>query len=330
MKRTLSTLAFVLAAGALVGGCAITDYPVVTENGTNGNDSGGGPGDVQRIVNTNGLSDMIEGSKVAKIWGDGSDFLHSMLNQGSDGTSQIPTNNWYDQNGDGATFDDNTYCDADNNGCWVTSAPDDNDGNIFDYAWNMSCLGSRSLGVLVSLGGSPYFQCGNALPSSGLRQFGGLSLGEAVELIDEISEAVTVDGREWLRVRVTPDMGSLSLNFADGSTEQFPIPEQGVQFLCQISDMLIPQCKYNATDPTNIGITLWAQRMADTHGNTPFQISGTVNGRELSFVDHTFGLITQPGFYESKIEQMSPYVEVPGLERGDIVTGTTPSRRTRR
>lgn len=140
----------VLAMGL---GCAITDYDVITDNDQVKN---GGSG----VVNTNGKAKITPSAQIATTYSDGTDELFSMVDQKSDGTGTITTYNNFSSGSD-PIFHDDLYCNPDWNGCSIFTAPDNNDGNLFDGSANNNCSGARSLSVLLST--SRYYgECGRA------------------------------------------------------------------------------------------------------------------------------------------------------------------------
>jgi hypothetical protein len=181
MKK-LSYLAFclVLVAGF---GCAITDYGIITDNNQSvaGQRNDGGP------INTAGKAHIIETSQVATIWSDGTDELFSFVDQASDGTGTITTYNNF-STGSEPTFHSDLYCNASWSGCAIWTAPDDNDANSFDGAWNQNCSGSRSLSLLLGTG-RYYGECGKDAAK--------LSVSEKIGLLDS-AVAAKAFGRQGL------------------------------------------------------------------------------------------------------------------------------------
>ena len=123
------TFCFCLVVGF---GCAITDYDIITDN-----DQGSGSDPAQGIVNTSGKAKIVPSVQVATMFSDGTDETFSMIDQKADGTATITTYNNY-STGDGAVFHDDLYCNPDWNGCSILTAPDNNDGNLFDGMRNMN------------------------------------------------------------------------------------------------------------------------------------------------------------------------------------------------
>lgn len=147
-------------------GCAITDYGTIADNDQTraGND---GPA---QVVNTNGKAHINESSQIATLWPDGTDELFSFVDQKSDGTSTITTyNNFSTLPLGNGTFHSDLYCNTEWNGCAIFTAPDDNDGNLFDGTLNPNCPGARSFSIMLSTG-RYYGECGRGAARFSLEQ----------------------------------------------------------------------------------------------------------------------------------------------------------------
>lgn len=135
-------------------GCAITDYPVITDD----------RGSYTGVIRTGHKAYIIPSGQVATIWTDGSDELFSMVYQNQYADQKIYTFNNFDPTGS-VNFLDQTYCDWRYEGCEVTRAwnpANANIDNVFDYEFFPDCSGARSLSVLVSYG-SRIGECGDGL-----------------------------------------------------------------------------------------------------------------------------------------------------------------------
>jgi hypothetical protein len=145
-------LAFI-AVLALSMGCAITNYPVITD--TEGDSAG-------FIVNTNGKAVIVPTSQVITLFPDMNVELFSMVDQKANGDQTIGT---YSNISYGSPkFMDFVYCNPDWTGCWVTQAdnPLVGDASIFDYTWNQNCDGAGALSLLVSFGARTQ-ECGRLI-----------------------------------------------------------------------------------------------------------------------------------------------------------------------
>jgi hypothetical protein len=153
MKKLLY-IALVAALAASFG-CAITDYPIITDD----------RGDYSGIIRTAHKAYVVGTSQTATIWNDGTDELFSMVYQNQYGDQKLYTFNNFDPTG-AVTFLDQTYCDWQFEGCEITRAwnPIQNDDE-FDYELFEDCSGARSLSLLISQG-SRLGECGDAMFSA--------------------------------------------------------------------------------------------------------------------------------------------------------------------
>jgi hypothetical protein len=152
MRRILF-LAFCCLALAAAG-CAVTDFGIITDN----DQRKAGSDAPQPVINTNGKAHLMMSSRIATIWPDGTDELFHFVDQKADGTATLNTYNNF-QTFDEPTFFSDLYCNTDWSGCSIFTAPDDNDGNLFDGTTNPNCHGARSLSILLSTG-RYYGECG--------------------------------------------------------------------------------------------------------------------------------------------------------------------------
>ncbi len=138
MKKLLY-IALVAALAASFG-CAITNYPIITDD----------RGDYSGIIRTGHKAYVQPSGQVATIYSDGSDELFSMVYQNQYGDQKLYTFNNFDPSG-AVTFLDQTYCDWQFEDCEITRAwnPIQNDDD-FDYELFDDCSGARSLSLLVS------------------------------------------------------------------------------------------------------------------------------------------------------------------------------------
>jgi hypothetical protein len=152
-KLLYATLIVALVATAF--GCAITNYPIITDD----------RGDFSGIVRTGHKAYVEPTSQVATIYSDGSDELFTLVYQNQYGDQKLYTFNNFDPTG-AVNFLDQTYCDWRYNGCEITRAwnPHQNNGqdDPFDYEFFPECSGARSLSALVDQG-SRLGECGDSL-----------------------------------------------------------------------------------------------------------------------------------------------------------------------
>jgi len=124
---------------ALVAGCAVTDYPVITD--TRGAFTG--------IIRTGHKAYIVPTSSVATIYPDGSDELFSMVSQNQYGDQKIYTFDNFDPTAVGNLLDQ-TYCDWRYDGCELARATNNNNPAdvVDDYEFFPDCAGARSLSML--------------------------------------------------------------------------------------------------------------------------------------------------------------------------------------
>jgi len=167
MKKVLFTA--LLAVISL--GCAVTDYPVIF-------DSRGADGDAVMFGQYDKA--LIKISQVATIWDDGTDELFTLVSQDWKGDQWLKTYNNFDPTG-AVIFLNHTYCDPtfDSSFCAISTSwnPDlpnayphgdqgagyNNVDNVFDYIYDPSCNGARSLSVLVSYTSRYFGECGSGI-----------------------------------------------------------------------------------------------------------------------------------------------------------------------
>jgi hypothetical protein len=150
MKKLLY-VALVLALLASFG-CAITDYPFVTDD----------RGDYSGLIRTAHKAYIVPSGQVATIYADGSDELFSMVYQNQYGDQTLYTFNNFDPSG-AVSFLDQTYCDWKFEDCEIVRAwnPRQND-EAFDYELFEDCSGARSLSLFVGYN-SRIGECGDSL-----------------------------------------------------------------------------------------------------------------------------------------------------------------------
>ena len=89
-----------LALLVVLSGCAITDYPLITDD----------RGDYSGLIRTGHKAYIVPSRQAAFIWPDGSDELFSLVYQNAYGDQRISTFNNFDPTAT-AIFLDQTYCD---------------------------------------------------------------------------------------------------------------------------------------------------------------------------------------------------------------------------
>lgn len=210
-----------LGAAALSLGCAITDYPVITDSR--------GPYDNQ--VENAGLYDkayIIPSGTVATIWDDGTDELYTLVAQDWKGDQWLYTYNNFDSTG-AVTFLDQTYCDPTRqSNCalstsWNPDLPNayphgsegagyNNVDDPFDYTLDTSCSGARSLCLLVGFS-SRIGECGSGLWAN--KQ----SLAYEFSILDRVN----FRGKSVYHLPIDSSIAEFNLTGQDGATATMPI-----------------------------------------------------------------------------------------------------------
>ncbi len=152
-----------LLMGALLltlisAGCAITDYPVITD----------ARGDYSGVIRTGHKAYIRPSAGVATIWSDGSDELFTLVYQNQYGDQKLYTFNNFDPTGS-VMFLDDLYCDWRYDGCEITRSWNPVNSvmdNIFDYEKFPDCSGARSLSVFVSYGARYMGECGDSMSNN--------------------------------------------------------------------------------------------------------------------------------------------------------------------
>jgi len=137
----------------VAAGCAITDYPVITDT----------RGDYSGVIRTGHKAYIIPSGSVASIYPDGSDELFSLVYQNQYGDQKIYTFNNFDPTG-AVNFMDQTYCDWRYDGCEITRSWNPANSTVdstFDYEFFPDCSGARSLSLLLSMSSRYYGECGD-------------------------------------------------------------------------------------------------------------------------------------------------------------------------
>jgi hypothetical protein len=192
-----------IAVLALSVGCAITNYPCITDN------TGSGP----HVVNTNGKAVIVPTSQVITIFPGGKYVeLFTMIDQKADcsGTLSTYTSIKYGT----IAFLDYQYCNPDWTGCavWVSQ----NGPPIFDGVWKTSCDGWDAVSLLVSFG-SRSMECGRGLLRSQLTP------GAEAQLLSDL----TVNGDNYM---LRLDRSNFQLDALNDGLA-YPIPTYGATAL---------------------------------------------------------------------------------------------------
>ncbi len=197
MKKSWLALAAV-AIYLLSTGCAITDYPVITDSEQTNSSAG------THIVNTSGQALIVPELQVVTFYPDSADELLSFVDQDQNGNQTIYTHNNFCEVGNpcygGDWFAGMQFLNANRTGCWIWKAqnPVSGDADIFDGDENPNCSGARSLSVLASVG--RFMESGkdggngkNTTGGSSVSQLfnGGVSIQDAIAALGQLDSLGT-------------------------------------------------------------------------------------------------------------------------------------------
>jgi hypothetical protein len=212
-KLLLSALVLALAAA----GCAVTDYPVITDD----------RGSYSGVIRTGHKAYVVPTSQIATIWDDGSDELFSMVYQNQYGDQSLYTFNNFDFTAS-VLFLDQTYCDWRYTGCEIARAWNPANANLdepFDYEFFPDCSGARSLSLLVSQS-SRLAECGDKLPMADKQSL----MGEFAALA-----TTTWRGKVAYLLPINADTTSISLNGVNA-----PLYGQLTTFVTDDLNLVVP------------------------------------------------------------------------------------------
>jgi hypothetical protein len=201
-------------------GCAITDYPVIFDT-RGADDNGVMSGQYDEAF-------IIPSMQIATLWSDGSDELYTLVVQDWKADQWLYTYNNFDSSG-ALNFLAQTYCDPTRqDNCRISTSwnPDlpnayphgdqgagyNNVDDVFDYTADNSCLGYRSLSLLVSYT-SRIGECGSGVWSD--------KQGAALEF--STLERVNFRGNEYYHLPIDSSVASFSVRGQDGATAPMPI-----------------------------------------------------------------------------------------------------------
>ena len=192
---------------ALALGCAVTDYPIVTDD----------RGDYSGVIRTGHKAYIQPSTQAATIWSDGTDEIFSMVYQNSYGDQKLYSHNNFDPSGSVFVLDQ-TYCDWKFDGCEFIRAwnPVQND-EPYDYELFEDCSGARSLTFLVAYT-SRIGECGDAF--RGFR-------ANLQELAEAFSNLPTTTWRGEQAYQVPLDATNFSVTLVSASGESSVMPVFG-------------------------------------------------------------------------------------------------------
>jgi hypothetical protein len=209
-----------LLLALVAAGCAITDYPVITDD----------RGSYSGVIRTGHKAYIVPSGQVATIWTDGSDELFSLVYQNQYGDQKIYTFNNFDPTGS-VNFLDQTYCDWRYEGCEITRAWNPANANIddtFDYEFFPDCSGARSISVLVSYT-SRIGECGDGL------------MADKQNLYAEFANLATTNWRGGVAYVVPMNASNTSITLtANNNTTAVPMFGQTTGFITEQLQFVLP------------------------------------------------------------------------------------------
>jgi hypothetical protein len=252
MKKYLALIGLV----ALAMGCAISEYPVITDNN--------GTGDF--VVNTNGKALIMEDYYYRTIlcWTDGDcEEIFSMIDQKFDGTAKITSYANVTSLYGPIYFFDNQYCNPDWTGCAVMTSNDSKNGIFFDeYTTNPQCQGYRSFSTVLAYN-VRMAECGRSLVANAGMDAVGTWANAAV---------MVPDGYQF-----TVNRGNTEIVGIDDLGNRFPVGIYG-----SASTTLVPGKGFKARYSPNMAPTVHnVLRLSDQYGVSQWEV--TFLGHSLTF-----------------------------------------------
>lgn len=254
----LATWAVLLA---LALGCALTDYPIVTDD----------RGDYSGIIRTAHKAYVFQSAQAATVYPDGSDELFVLVYQNQYGDQSLYTFNNYDPTG-ATVFLDQTYCDWKFEDCEVVRAwnPVQNDDD-FDYEFFEDCSGARSVGLLIAYG-TRFGECGDRRPIGG-------DLQEAFSVFSDLGKT-TWRGAPAYHLPFDATNTTVTLESGAGAVESMPIFGNFDVILTDELQLAVPMTP-NARHQLN-----WLRGWVDRHGagaRLTYDYQGFVNHLDVHF-----------------------------------------------
>lgn len=203
MLRKLTLAGSLAALGLFAGGCAITDYGLVTDAHTKNVHE---DGDGFLVTNTNGQAQIRETSRVATLWADAAEFVMTFVEQDQNGDRRHRAKTLVTDAAEPYPWTGAIYNTGDSGQCTVIDAndPQVGDVDVFDYTFQTNCAGARSMSVLVSVLGR-YTENG-AFQRRAFPMLDGTSITDSQMLsILDGAEPVVRNGRDMLKLTVNAD-----------------------------------------------------------------------------------------------------------------------------
>lgn len=204
MLRKIALAGTLAALGLSAAGCAITNYPLITDAHTkNVHEDGVG----FKVTNTNGQALIRETTRVSVTFATHSEFIMTFADQDADGNRVLRSKTLVTTNAPGQyTWTGAVYNTPDSGACSLTVADDPQVGdvNVFDYTFNAQCDGINALTSLVSANGR-FTEIG-AFQRRLFPMLDGTSITDSQMLsILDGAEPVTRNGRDMLKLVANAD-----------------------------------------------------------------------------------------------------------------------------
>jgi hypothetical protein len=211
-----------LVLAMIAAGCAVTDYPVITDT----------RGDFSGVIRTGHKAYTQPTSSVATIYADGSDELFTMVYQNQYGDQKLYTFNNFDPTGS-VNFLDQTYCDWRYDGCEIARAWNPANAAVdsqFDYEFFPDCSGARSLSLLVS-DSSRIGECGDAAFNASKQALAG-----------EFANLATTSWRGGTAYVIPMDSSNtnVTLTSVAGATQNLPLYGSFNAFINDKMQLMVP------------------------------------------------------------------------------------------
>ena len=309
MKRLFFVFAALLAISFFAVGCAQVDYPCITDNHQGEEE---GPPDAGSDIDTDGEAHITEFIQSASIVGANTYEYLAFADQelGEDGGATSSTMTNYAHVEPNATFvaHSDFYCNTNNSECSVVT----NSDNAFCGGTGTAPLvfdscGGDDAGLFLLFGDSlrdP--ECGDsevdaAVAGSPFQQLAGLKLNEMIDVLDQHSTVVEINGQEWNQLTFAPGELTLTANFANGVARSISSPE-GLQVRVQLTNDFRIRTIAEVTSANGFASLMnEIQTIANEHPGLSFSVDGSAFGTGFS-PRGEFRLIDLPNFYTDKIQ----------------------------
>lgn len=312
-KRLTLMLLMTGVVALLASGCAITDYPVITDTDycVNANvdmeicydgcdiahdakddDKDTGSDKTNTKDGYHSDAHIVETTQAAVIFTDGTEELVSDVHQSANGDQTIYTYSHYCAGSDGNSpaaniFHGDVYCNPmkeTTDGCVIAAAPNpvSGDVDVFDYTLDTTCQGTRALGALVSFLVRTA-ECGLPSAAPGTAVTENTTFGQVAKLLDKATPTV-FRGHEVLRVDLNKDTVSGILSVGSGSEKRIEMLDMGS---ANIGLFIEPGVGRGANklawDLRGANNATFLSELADKLGDGAVAVSGTITVHDVPF-----------------------------------------------